>query len=885
MSGGDVRAWPFEGRDDLVGPVLSLMEDPACPGVLLSGPAGVGKTRLAVEAVQALTLDERHGVLLRVQATEALSGVPFGALAGWLPPDLLGPDGVIDPVELTAHVRQLAPGRGRLVVLVDDIEHLDEGTLAVLGQLCAGEVLFLVATCRDAWGQAATLTSAAGGLHQIALGPLDREAMGRVLEQALGDALDAGGVEAFWQATEGNPLYVRELFLAAHEAGVLQRGESGTWHLVGQLPPSRRLADLIASRLGALAEAEVEVLRLLALTGPLRARDVGAEIADHLEDRDLLVREGPSVRLAHPVYGEVLRAGLGTLERRRLLLRAVSLVEARLGDGVSAAADELRVAGWLLDLGEHPPLDVLVRGARSAHAARDHPSAVRFATAALESSEQLDRVVALEMRRVLVDALTFSGGNERAEQIAAEQLTDGFGPSDEADVMRLVASRIYNLLWFLQDVAAARRVLDEVRPRFTTRAGQDQLVLREAYIRSFEGDAPGSLAVLEAHPGGWSAEAAAAGEAATAQALLIVGRSADALAAAERARDALGGRPDAPAPTYDPALVHQVLGRALTWRGRFEEAEVTLSDAHRATARLGVGFTRAALAVALGDLAMARGRVATARRWFAEASAAASAAQNPTMRAIGLGSLGIAVGQLRDLDVAPRVLRELDALEVDGLVSGVGRDEVAAGRAWLLAALGRPAEGRAALLAAAEHSEARGELLDALVLLVDVARLGAAGEVRSRVLELGATVVGELAEAMVAYVAGVAARTVDALERAVDQLRGLGSDLLAAEAARALAEAHRRRGDGRTAARVGALADDLESRCEGASTPGLLALDAVVPLSPREREVADLAASGLSNPEIAERLLVSVRTVGNHLQSAYTKLGVSSRAELRERLG
>jgi DNA-binding CsgD family transcriptional regulator len=53
-------------------------------------------------------------------------------------------------------------------------------------------------------------------------------------------------------------------------------------------------------------------------------------------------------------------------------------------------------------------------------------------------------------------------------------------------------------------------------------------------------------------------------------------------------------------------------------------------------------------------------------------------------------------------------------------------------------------------------------------------------------------------------------------------------------------------------------------------------------LTSREREIALLAASGLSSREIAERLVVSVRTVDNHLQRAYRKLGISRRQELGE---
>lgn len=53
---------------------------------------------------------------------------------------------------------------------------------------------------------------------------------------------------------------------------------------------------------------------------------------------------------------------------------------------------------------------------------------------------------------------------------------------------------------------------------------------------------------------------------------------------------------------------------------------------------------------------------------------------------------------------------------------------------------------------------------------------------------------------------------------------------------------------------------------------------AVADLSAREREILELAATGLSNADIAARTFVSVRTVERHLQNAYTKLGVSGKA-------
>jgi DNA-binding CsgD family transcriptional regulator len=56
------------------------------------------------------------------------------------------------------------------------------------------------------------------------------------------------------------------------------------------------------------------------------------------------------------------------------------------------------------------------------------------------------------------------------------------------------------------------------------------------------------------------------------------------------------------------------------------------------------------------------------------------------------------------------------------------------------------------------------------------------------------------------------------------------------------------------------------------------------PLTAQERQIADLAATGLTNKQIAERLFLSHRTVGSHLHRLYPKLGVTSRTALRAAL-
>ena len=66
----------------------------------------------------------------------------------------------------------------------------------------------------------------------------------------------------------------------------------------------------------------------------------------------------------------------------------------------------------------------------------------------------------------------------------------------------------------------------------------------------------------------------------------------------------------------------------------------------------------------------------------------------------------------------------------------------------------------------------------------------------------------------------------------------------------------------------------------GAGTPALSTPTEADRLSRREHEIAVRAAGGATSREIADSLFLSVRTIDNHLQRAYTKLGVTGRSEL-----
>jgi DNA-binding NarL/FixJ family response regulator len=111
-----------------------------------------------------------------------------------------------------------------------------------------------------------------------------------------------------------------------------------------------------------------------------------------------------------------------------------------------------------------------------------------------------------------------------------------------------------------------------------------------------------------------------------------------------------------------------------------------------------------------------------------------------------------------------------------------------------------------------------------------------------------------------------------------------GALLLAADASADAAVVLRQEGEPRRAARAERRAAGLAARCEGARTPSLAAAPARAALTPRELEIARLAAAGLANREIAARLYLSHRTVENQLHAVYEKLGVEGRAALAQAL-
>jgi DNA-binding CsgD family transcriptional regulator len=207
-------------------------------------------------------------------------------------------------------------------------------------------------------------------------------------------------------------------------------------------------------------------------------------------------------------------------------------------------------------------------------------------------------------------------------------------------------------------------------------------------------------------------------------------------------------------------------------------------------------------------------------------------------------------------------------------------DLVERGRAWTCVATGELTRACELLAAAAARAEAADLRFAEARLLHDIARLGRAGEVAPRLATLAGLVDGELVAALAGHAAALARSRPAELEAAGHAFEAFGTWLLAAEAYQAAAASYRSRSDSRRANAAARHAAELAARCGSVQTPGLAPGTEADRLTRREREIAGLAAAGASSREIAARLVLSIRTVDNHLQSAYSKLGVTSRDEL-----
>src|SRR5215831_5234228 len=485
--------------------------------------------------------------------------------------------------------------------------------------------------------------------------------------------------------------------------------------------------------------------------------------------------------------------------------------------------------------------------------------------------EQLDATGAL----LLGEALYELGVFDAAEQVLA--LGQGL-PSSEHVALRLAVTRAKNAQWGLCQPEAALAINAAARAVVTSGPLVEELVAAEASVWTYSGRPDQALAVLE-RLGGSDRRTRVVRAIAGVIALATGGRTAEAVGLAR------AGYSDHVALGDELAIAHPAMhivneAFALTEAGRLAEAEQLARAGAEIVAADRVPIAQIFFAVNLGRVAILQGRVATARRYYAEAAGLAEANHFAGPRRVALSGLALAHAMLGEPDAATQALEERANVPAFGFLAP--QQQLA--DAWTAVASKRPAEAAEQFRAAAAQAASTGHLTAESWLLHDLMRTSGE-DMSARLRELAGRCDSPLVSARARHAAAARARNAKELAAAADDFEALGAMLLAAEAASSAAEAFSRDGDRRAATAALRRSTELAASCEGAVSPGLFHAAVAVPLSGREREIAMLAAAGLASKDIAERLYLSVRTVNNHLQHVYTKLGVSSRAGLAQALG
>ena len=727
---------------------------------------------------------------------------------------------------------------------------------------------------------------------------------------------EAPFVDACAEVTDGNPYLLNELLADAEDRGTEPTAASA--ELLGQLAPDSVLQAALV-RLTRLPSGASAVARAVAVLGEEAGathaadlagldRDEAGAAADALVAAELL-RPGEPLAFVHPLLHSAIYADTPASERARAHAAAARMLER---DG---AAWET-VAAHLL--GCNPSADAWtveqLRGAAKRSLAQGAPeSAVRYLTRALEEppppESRPDVLVELGQAESLAGK---AGAIVRLEQ-ALELIDD---PRRRADILR-------DLGWTLQKtgdlrgaVEAFDRGLAELgKVTGTTTGGDAALQVEVASLQNAHLGAamlePGyaerahqQLAGLAEKPAAELSPGERGLVSVAAMHLLFRGEDHErVIALCERAWGA--GQLLEEEGSNSPTIYH-VFG-LLSWADALEASEPVIEATLEAARREGSITTMAICLYGRAWPRYWRGDLAGA---MTDAQAAVDAWSGEYSMYLPVAAYWLALSLLErdEVDAAAHAIDFPDAEERWGQTNMYGA---------LLAAQGRVASARGDHGEAVRRHEAAGNSVIGSVVANpavipwrsylsearlaagdrDGAREAAEEEVRrarkfgaARPIGIGLRAAG-LAEG--------GARGLELLAEAVEVLRSSPSAL---ELARALIDAGAavrrdgRPGDAREplregldmAQRLGAVVLERQASDELLASgvrPRRRQASGVDALTPSERRVAEMAAEGMTNREIAQSLFVTVNAVRFHLRNTYVKLEVSSREELGVALG
>jgi DNA-binding CsgD family transcriptional regulator len=627
-----------------------------------------------------------------------------------------------------------------------------------------------------------------------------------------------------------------------------------------------------------------EVIELVAFGEPiglaLLIEAAGEAPVESAEERGL-IRVAASdrrhhVRLAHPLYGEVVRQRCPVTRAMRLKARLATLVE---GAGTRRRDDLLRVAEWRLDSGTATnPVMLLQAGAQAFSRYNMHLGA-RLARAALDIGGGFDAA------DLLAAILMFMDRSEEALPVL-ESVREEID-SDQRRSRWLVVRGLVSY-WGLGRESA----LDEIAKDAATVADagfRARVHSFEAIMRLHRVDTAEACRLSRSIVDSPAAPVSARG---LAQCVLAHAHAARGqLATSAQITDQV--QADAPLWRAEMPYLQLALelarGTRLALAGDLAGIDAIVADefadlADAGDFRLGSGY----LSVVRAQAARLRGRTGEALRGSLQACAVLASSR--VFAGLAHAERAHAAALLGEAEEARAAMADSDQTHRTGMdILYPWREQA---RAWVAACGGDVEQAITGLVALVGRLRGDGFAAHEGLVLHDLVRLGCASlpiewpsgasqaqTVADRLADLATVVDGPLAALMARHAAAAGDGT--ELLAVADDFAELGLLLFAADAA-AMAVVRLRAATGAERSEASARLGDLLARCDALRTPALRA--ARPALTERERQIARLAAAGVASKQIADQLFLSTRTIENHLQRVYGKLGVTNRSELAHAL-
>jgi DNA-binding NarL/FixJ family response regulator len=642
---------------------------------------------------------------------------------------------------------------------------------------------------------------------------------------------------------------------------------SGMWLWEGQPRLSPTLAELLESRMAQVTTSVRDVLDALAVAEPLET-DVLEEIADTdalvegeslgLITVDHSVRPA-SVRLAHPLLGEVRRTSSLRLQRLRGRIAAELARK-----GSTDPRDLIRRAVLTIESDLTPDSELLLSSAAAAMNLLDHRLAETLAERAVAVGGGPWAKIAHAM------AITWQERGLEAEAVLAEQAEQSSG----FERTQIAILRAMNFTLILGQVASAEREL-ELLPADDQNAQQVATALRPL-IELVRGHSRKAVEMAftaqDSCPDNNVAKIFLAWVFTTG--LGDLGRIDEIESAANKGYAVADKSPEA-GHLLRRLAFQQTHGYRLG--GVLTESDAVTARIRRDT--LDVPFEESWHRVMAGLSAMSRGALDDAERSLRDALAyLGSGGSGRMVKTFGrtwLTTVIAMAGQAID------ARREFEAIEwwaedPDACMFDPYRDLA---EAWVCAAEGAVSQAISIMRDAAAREMQLDRPAWEVVLLQTATQFGD-HTTAARLDELAGQVQGPRAATAAAHAAALAAGSGEGLVEACRRYEAFGDRLAAADAAAQAVTVYQKAGLRGAAMSASAIAQRLATECQGAQTPASRAATTSQPFTDRQREIISLAAQGLSNKEIADRLIMSVRSVEGHLFRASQRVGANNRDQL-----